>query len=106
MRERIQAGYGYAPGPTEDLHLDRVDLTQALSRLRPEEREAIYLQAVKGYTAAEAAELMDRPRGTVLSLIHRGKAPEVEHEFFSFQYSMIVSISGAPPIHRVKAPVN
>ena len=63
-----------APGPTEDLHLDRVDLTEALSRLRSEEREAIYLQAVQGYTAAEAARLMDRPRGTVLSLIHRGKA--------------------------------
>ena len=45
MRERIQAGYGYAPGPTEDLHLDRVGLTQALSRLRSEEREAIQLQA-------------------------------------------------------------
>ena len=63
-----------APGPTEDLHLDRVDLAQALSRLRPEEREAIYLQTVQGFTATEAAELMDRPRGTVLSLIHRGKA--------------------------------
>ncbi|MCY3760474.1 MAG: RNA polymerase sigma factor [Gemmatimonadetes bacterium] len=63
-----------APGPTEDLHLDRVDLTQALSQLRSEEREAIYLQVVQGYTAAEAAELMERPRGTVLSLVHRGKA--------------------------------
>ena len=63
-----------APGPTEDLHLDRVDLTQALSQLRSEEREAIYLQVVQGYTAAEAADLMERPRGTVLSLIHRGKA--------------------------------
>ena len=45
-----------------------------LSQLRSEEREAIYLQVVQGYTAAEAAELMERPRGTVLSLIHRGKA--------------------------------
>lgn len=58
----------------EDLQLDRVDLTTALGRLRPDEREAIYLQSVQRYTAAETAALMDMPRGTVLSLIHRGKA--------------------------------
>ena len=60
--------------PHEDLALDHLDLTRALGRLRETEREAIYLQAVQGYTAAETAELMAIPRGTVLSLIHRGKA--------------------------------
>ena len=63
-----------APSPSEDLALEHLDLTRALARLRETEREAIYLQAVQGYTAAETAELMDVPRGTVLSLIHRGKA--------------------------------
>lgn len=62
-----------APTVDEDLQLDRVDLDTALARLRPEEREAIYLQAVQGFTAAQTAELMDRPRGSILSLIHRGK---------------------------------
>tara|TARA_B100001964_G_scaffold228540_1_gene279807 strand:+ start:1362 stop:1814 length:453 start_codon:yes stop_codon:yes gene_type:complete len=59
--------------PLEDEHLNHIDLQQGLAQLRPDEREAIYLQAVQGYTAAEAARLMDIPRGTVLSLIHRGK---------------------------------
>ncbi|MBT3346693.1 MAG: RNA polymerase sigma factor [Gemmatimonadetes bacterium] len=58
----------------EDHQLDQIDLTRALGRIRPEEREAIYLQSVQRYTAAETAKLMDMPRGTVLSLIHRGKS--------------------------------
>ena len=58
----------------EDQKLDHVDLTRALEGLRVEEREAIYLQAIQGYSAAEVGELMAMPRGTVLSLIHRGKA--------------------------------
>lgn len=48
-------------------------LERALDRLRPEEREAIYLAAVEGYTAKEIGELTGKPRGSVLSLIHRGK---------------------------------
>ena len=47
---------------------------QALSRLRPVEREALYLAAVEGYTAQEIADLTQQGRGTVLSLIHRAKA--------------------------------
>ena len=52
-----------------DIHL----LENSLSALRVEEREAIYLHLVEGYTAAEVAELTDRSRNTVLSLIHRGR---------------------------------
>ncbi|MBT4097357.1 MAG: RNA polymerase sigma factor [Gemmatimonadetes bacterium] len=59
---------------SEDQQLDHVDLTRALKGLRVEEREAIYLQAIQGYSAAEVADLMAMPRGSVLSLIHRGKA--------------------------------
>ncbi|MCK4873682.1 MAG: RNA polymerase sigma factor [Phycisphaerales bacterium] len=47
---------------------------QALSNLRPEEREVLYLSAVEEYTVTEIAELIDKPRGTVLSLLHRAKA--------------------------------
>lgn len=49
------------------------DLEPALATLRPEEREALFLHAVEGYTAQEIAEFTGRPRGTVLSLIYRSK---------------------------------
>ena len=49
------------------------DLELALAILRPEEREAIFLNSVEGYTAQEIATFTQRSRGTVLSLIHRGK---------------------------------
>ncbi len=55
---------------------DRVtldDLKAPLAALGSEEREALFLNVVEGYTAREIAELTGRPRGTVLSLIHRAK---------------------------------
>jgi len=47
---------------------------QALGVLRDTEREVVYLCWVEGYTAAEAAHATGRPRGTVLSLLHRARA--------------------------------
>ena len=44
-----------------------------LAHLNPREREALFLQAVEGYTAQEIAEATETPRGSVLSLIHRAK---------------------------------
>ncbi|MGK2855782.1 MAG: RNA polymerase sigma factor [Thermoanaerobaculia bacterium] len=52
-------------------YLDNGRLDRALSELRPEERETIYLAVVEGYTAQEIAGMTGRPRGTVLSLLHR-----------------------------------
>jgi RNA polymerase sigma-70 factor (ECF subfamily) len=49
-------------------------LEKGLARLRPIEREALFLAAVEGYTAQEIANLTQQGRGTVLSLIHRAKA--------------------------------
>jgi RNA polymerase sigma-70 factor (ECF subfamily) len=49
-------------------------LERALGALRFEEREALFLAAVEGYTADEIGKLTSRPRGTVLSLLHRAKA--------------------------------
>jgi len=57
----------------EPLELGETDLGPALARLRPQEREALYLTCVEGYTAQEVADLTGRPRGTVLSLMHRGR---------------------------------
>lgn len=48
-------------------------LDKALARLRVEEREALFLAAVEGYTAAEIADLTGRPRGTILSLVFRAR---------------------------------
>lgn len=48
-------------------------LEQALAALRVDEREAIFLSLVEGYTAEEIGTLTDRPRGTILSLLHRAK---------------------------------
>jgi len=49
-------------------------LERALASLRAQERETLYLAVVEGYTAEEIAELTSRPRGTILSLLHRTKA--------------------------------
>lgn len=49
-------------------------LDRALAGLRTEERETLFLAVVEGYTAEEIAELTSRPRGTILSLLHRTKA--------------------------------
>ncbi|MEO1083659.1 MAG: RNA polymerase sigma factor [Acidobacteriota bacterium] len=52
---------------------DWVDLERLLGDLREKEREALFLHAVEGYTAAEIAELTEQSRGTVLSLIYRAR---------------------------------
>jgi RNA polymerase sigma-70 factor (ECF subfamily) len=49
------------------------DIDALLSELRPEEREALFLHGVEGYTASEISRLTGQPRGTVLSLLHRAR---------------------------------
>ncbi len=67
-------------GDHADLNWDAPDVLQngqlgrALGSLRPEEREALFLAVVEGYTAEEIAELTARPRGTILSLLYRTTA--------------------------------
>jgi len=58
-----------APDVLQNGHLSR-----ALGSLRAEEREALFLAVVEGYTAEEIAILTARPRGTILSLLYRTKA--------------------------------
>ena len=48
-------------------------LDRALSRLRPEEREVMFLTAVEGYTAKEVAEMLGSSRSTILSMMHRAR---------------------------------
>jgi len=61
-------------GESEDGSADwRIDLESLLNKLRPEEREALYLNAVEGYTAKEIAKQTGTSRNTILSLIHRAR---------------------------------
>lgn len=50
------------------------DLGTALQSLGSLERELLFLSVVEGYTAAEIAHHTGRPRGTILSALHRTKA--------------------------------
>lgn len=56
-----------------DLKIQNGTLRRALGRLRPEERAVLFLAALEGRTAREIGELLDCPRGTVLSLMHRAR---------------------------------
>ena len=51
-----------------------LDLETQLSQLNPAEREAIYLNCVEGYTAAELATMLGKPRSTILNILSRAKA--------------------------------
>ncbi len=61
------------------VEVDSDEMDRALALIRPEEREAIYLNAVEGFSAREISALMDIPRNTVLSLLHRGKKKLAAH---------------------------
>jgi RNA polymerase sigma-70 factor, ECF subfamily len=50
------------------------DLETLLAVLSPKQREALFLHYHQGHTAEEIAKLTQQPRGTVLSLLHRGVA--------------------------------
>jgi len=62
-----QTGFHQAPTHAS------ADLDILLAGLRVEEREALYLNAVEGYTAREIAEQTGTPRNTILSHLHRAR---------------------------------
>ncbi len=49
------------------------EMDDLLGRLSPEQREAIYLSVVEGYTAKEISQLTHTPANTVLSHVHRAR---------------------------------
>lgn len=55
----------------EGLVLDRNELEVVWSEMTVVEREILYLWAVEGYSTDEVAGHIDRPRNSVLSIIHR-----------------------------------
>lgn len=73
--EAVEAGERTSTeGETALIRANAVDLSKALSKLRPAESEALFLTVAVGYTAQEVAQLTGQPRGTVLSLVHRARA--------------------------------
>ncbi len=64
-----------APGDTSEealRELEREAVRRAIRRLGPEQREAIVLMDLCGFTAAQVGEMLGVPRNTVLSRVHRG----------------------------------
>lgn len=55
----------------EDVVIDSVLLDTIWKELDTIEREILYLWAVEGFTTSELAEQLAKPKGTILSIIHR-----------------------------------
>ena len=49
------------------------DVKEALQRLAPDFRLAVYLADVEGFSYKEIAEIMGTPIGTVMSRLNRGR---------------------------------
>lgn len=65
----------YEPGPEEQAvrEMDRESVRRAIALLPEEFRIAVTLVDIHGLSCAEAAEVMDVPRGTILSRLHRAR---------------------------------
>ncbi|MGH2654104.1 MAG: RNA polymerase sigma factor [Actinomycetota bacterium] len=86
-RSRLRRGWNREiPTDTEPLQPDpasvedevmreiaRSVVHDALTRLPPEQRVAIALMDLSGFTAAEVARIVGAPRGTILARVHRGR---------------------------------
>lgn len=66
LEKSPEPGKGEANGVSMDMDL-------LMNKLRPEEREALYLNVVEGFTATEISDQTGSPRGTILSHIHRAR---------------------------------
>jgi RNA polymerase sigma-70 factor, ECF subfamily len=79
-RERRQAGMVDAevedlPAPGDaDSVIDVLLVRQAFRRLSHDHREVLALVDIAGFSYDETAELLDTPRGTVMSRISRARA--------------------------------
>ena len=58
---------------TDSMHDMKIDVERMISILRPEEKAAIQLSYILGFSHKDIAHIMDCPVGTVKSLIKRGK---------------------------------
>ncbi len=70
--QSVTSDWGVQPNAETDLANAQI-LDSALKKLKQEQREALYLSVVEGYTAREISQLTRTPRNTVLSHIHRAR---------------------------------
>ena len=59
--------------PEQEQVGDRMRIRSALEELSPDQRTAVLLTVVEGYTVPEASRIMDKPENTIYSLVRRGK---------------------------------
>ena len=52
---------------------ERIDLWRALGELKPQQRAALLINVVDGYTQAEVARMLEAPEGTVASWVSEAK---------------------------------
>ncbi|MGB3209144.1 MAG: sigma-70 family RNA polymerase sigma factor [Desulforhopalus sp.] len=57
----------------EELTADTESVGKALSKLTASEREILFLFIVEEYTAQEIAQMIERPRNSVLSMVYRSR---------------------------------
>ncbi len=57
----------------DDTAVERMHIRQAMACLSDDQRLALMLSAVEGYTVPEIAQIMGKPHNTVYSHIRRGK---------------------------------
>jgi RNA polymerase sigma-70 factor (ECF subfamily) len=69
----VEARSGSDPESSAIGELEREELYRAMRELPQEQRVAITLVDLSGFSTYEAAEVMGTPRGTVLSRLHRGR---------------------------------
>jgi len=91
------AAHGPAPAADSDLALD---VTAALRGLPPEQRAALVLVDMLGYSVADAAAVLGVSEGTVKSRCARGRArllPRLAHLRGSAAVTQAAGIGGVPP---------
>jgi RNA polymerase sigma-70 factor (ECF subfamily) len=73
-RQRWRAFFRSGPGPEPWQPAHDPALWEALRDLRRQERAALLLNAVDGYTLAEIGEMLGVPQGTIGSWVSRARA--------------------------------
>ncbi len=62
----------------EELQVNESMAKQILQSLEPDEREIMYCWAIEGFSTSEIAEKLEKPKGTILSKIHRMRKKLIE----------------------------
>jgi RNA polymerase sigma-70 factor (ECF subfamily) len=68
-----EQGLAVGASGAQEAMLELNDIDRALARLPDEQREAVLLVMVEGYSYKEAAEIVDCPVGTLNSRLVRGR---------------------------------